>query len=109
MIGSDSCSRGWWCLELFLMRGIREKLPFERLGELRRAGLLPRDLEGERPRLTSSFKAEKKPCFFSIGGKMSGRRRKGENKVRLVTEAHSLNNALGGGSNAEGVEEQSVI
>jgi hypothetical protein len=66
MIGSDSWSRGWWCLELFFMRGIREKLPFERLGELCRAGLLPRDLAGERPRLTSSFKAEKKPCFFSI-------------------------------------------
>lgn len=71
MIGSDSWSRDWLCLELFFIRGIIEKLPFERQGELFRAGLLPRDLEGERPLLTSSFKAEKKPCFFSIGGNMT--------------------------------------
>ena len=34
--------------------------------DLALAGLLPLDLDGERPRTTSSFRAEKKPCFFSI-------------------------------------------
>lgn len=46
-------------------------LPLRRrpdMGDALRAGLLVRDLErpGERPRTTSSFNAEKKPCFFSI-------------------------------------------
>ena len=30
------------------------------------AGLLARDRDGESPRTTSSFSAEKKPCFLSI-------------------------------------------
>lgn len=72
------------------MRGMREKLPCERLGELFLAGLLPRDLAGERPRLTSSFKAEKKPCFFSIGGKMSEERKKAENTVWLSNRSSFL-------------------
>ena len=36
------------------------------MGERVRAGLMEREREGESPRTTSSLRAEKKPCFFSI-------------------------------------------
>ena len=36
------------------------------MGDPVRAGLLAREREGESPRTTSSLRAEKKPCFFSI-------------------------------------------
>lgn len=38
------------------------------MGDPDRAGLLARDRDGLRPRTTSSLRAEKKPCFFSIFG-----------------------------------------
>lgn len=48
----------WFCC--FLRRSRRD------IGDPLRAGLFARDLAGDSPRTTSSFKAEKNPCFFSI-------------------------------------------
>jgi hypothetical protein len=39
------------------------------MGDPVRPGLLARDRDGESPRTTSSFNAEKKPCFLSIFNK----------------------------------------
>lgn len=40
------------------------------MGEALLAGLFDRDLDGDKPLTTSSFIAEKKPCFFSIFHKL---------------------------------------
>lgn len=54
---------GAWCLRLR-----RSKVD---IGDGLLAGLLDLDLDGESPRTTSSFSAEKKPCFLSIITKLS--------------------------------------
>lgn len=46
------------------LRFLRRRRPV--MGETVRAGLVEREREGESPRTTSSLRAEKKPCFFSI-------------------------------------------
>lgn len=56
------------------------------MGDPVRAGLQEREREreGERPRTTSSFRAEKKPCFFSIwereNQRIKGKRRSSKEK-----------------------------
>lgn len=42
------------------------------MGEPERAGLVARERDGLRPRTTSSLRAEKKPCFFSMVAGESG-------------------------------------
>lgn len=80
-----------WAL-LFLLR--RRRRPV--MGEALREGLRGLDLAGERPLTTSSFRAEKKPCFFSIS-QTAGQPAEAENSRQerglLVSSATS-----GGGS-----------
>lgn len=54
------------------------------MGEAVRAGLLERERDGERPRTTSSLRAEKKDCLFSIGESRKEKEREKETTPRRV-------------------------
>lgn len=58
--GSGWATRLWW-----LLRPLLRLITLD-IGEVLLAGLLGLDLPGDNPLTTSSFNAEKKPCFLSI-------------------------------------------
>lgn len=83
----------FWCF--FLLRR-------PEMGEPVLAGLVERERErereGERPLTTSSFKAEKKPCFFSIWRRESRNQKRGKSStVRNSSMRRMLRSYCAGG------------
>lgn len=99
-IKASGCATWLWCFFL---------LSRAAMGEPDLAGLLERERDGESPRTTSSFRAEKNPCFFSINKTIPQKSKNDSATSSLTTANCGRRSPMEKKTKRETMEERSMI